>query len=56
MSDTEDESASSDSWPVNEDWLMSVLKEHHKTNSKIKITVIIFLLFKKKKISFLKKN
>lgn len=48
MSDTEEESASSDSWPVNEDWLMSVLKEHHKTNSKIKITVILIDYYFKK--------
>lgn len=56
MSDTEEESTSSDSWPVNEDWLMSVLKEHHKTNSKIKITVINFYysknLFYKRKSYF----
>ena len=37
MTDTEDESASSDSWPVNEDWLIEMLKQHHSTNNDIKI-------------------
>lgn len=38
MSDTEEESASSESWPVNEDWLIDMLKQHHKTSNDIKIT------------------
>ncbi|XP_055692579.1 uncharacterized oxidoreductase dhs-27-like [Lutzomyia longipalpis] len=38
MSDTEEDSASSDSWPVNEDWLIDIIKEHHKTASNVKIT------------------
>lgn len=37
MTDTEDESASSDSWPVNEDWLIEMLKHHHVTSRDIKI-------------------
>lgn len=37
MTDTEDESASSDSWPVNEDWLIEMLKQHHSTSCDIKI-------------------
>lgn len=37
MTDTEDDSASSDSWPVNEDWLIEMLKQHHSTNNDIKI-------------------
>lgn len=39
MSDTEEDSTSSDSWPVNEDWLIDIIKEHHRTASNIKITV-----------------
>uniref|UniRef100_A0A182Q1Z2 CHK kinase-like domain-containing protein n=1 Tax=Anopheles farauti TaxID=69004 RepID=A0A182Q1Z2_9DIPT len=38
MSDTEEESTCSDSWPINEDWLMDVLKKHHEVHSGIKIT------------------
>lgn len=38
MTDTEEESASSDSWPVNEDWLIEMLKQHHSTSNDIKIT------------------
>lgn len=41
MSDTEEESSNSESWPVNEDWLLGVLKQHHRNNSSIKITVNI---------------
>jgi len=37
MTDTEEDSASSDSWPVNEDWLIEMLKQHHCTNNDIKI-------------------
>lgn len=37
MTDTEDESASSESWPVNEDWLIEMLKQHHCTTNDIKI-------------------
>jgi Ecdysteroid kinase-like family len=37
MTDTEDESASSDSWPVNEDWLIEMLKQHHSTTNDVKI-------------------
>lgn len=37
MTDTEEDSVSSDSWPVNEDWLIEMLKQHHSTNSDIKI-------------------
>lgn len=37
MTDTEEDSASSDSWPVNEDWLIEMLKQHHSTNNDIKI-------------------
>ena len=37
MTDTEEDSASSDSWPVNEDWLIEMLKTHHCTNNDIKI-------------------
>lgn len=38
MTDTEEESASSESWPVNEDWLIEMLKQHHRTSNDIKIT------------------
>uniref|UniRef100_A0AAG5CRF3 CHK kinase-like domain-containing protein n=1 Tax=Anopheles atroparvus TaxID=41427 RepID=A0AAG5CRF3_ANOAO len=38
MSDTEEDSTCSDSWPINEDWLMEVLKKHHEVRSGIKIT------------------
>lgn len=39
MSDTED-STSSDSWPVNEDWLIGIIKKYHETTTaKVKITV-----------------
>lgn len=37
MTDTEEESQSSDSWPVNEDWLIEMLKQHHCTDNDIKI-------------------
>lgn len=37
MTDTEEDSASSDSWPVNEDWLIEMLKTHHSTGNDIKI-------------------
>lgn len=37
MTDTEEDSASSDSWPVNEDWLLEMLKQHHSTGNDIKI-------------------
>lgn len=37
MTDTEEDSASSDSWPVNEDWLIEMLKQHHGTSNDIKI-------------------
>lgn len=37
MTDTEEDSASSDSWPVNEDWLIEMLKQHHSTGNDIKI-------------------
>lgn len=36
MTDEED-SASSDSWPVNEDWLIEMLKQHHGTENDVKI-------------------
>lgn len=36
MSDTE-ESVSTDSWPINEDWLIEMLKKHHSTTDNIKI-------------------
>lgn len=39
MSETEDESVSSDSWPVNEDWLIEMLHHHHKTKANIEIKV-----------------
>lgn len=39
MSDTEEDSLSSESWPINEDWLIEVLKKHHEVRSGIKITV-----------------
>lgn len=42
MSDTEDESLSSESWPINEDWLVEVLKKHHEVRSGIKITVSFY--------------
>lgn len=38
MSDTEEDSTCSDSWPITEDWLMEVLKKHHEVRSGIKIT------------------
>lgn len=38
MTDTEEESVSSESWPVNEDWLIEMLKQHHSTSYDIKIT------------------
>ncbi|XP_029733811.2 uncharacterized oxidoreductase dhs-27 [Aedes albopictus] len=38
MSDTEEDSLSSESWPINEDWLIEVLKKHHEVRSGIKIT------------------
>ncbi|XP_053682154.1 uncharacterized oxidoreductase dhs-27-like [Sabethes cyaneus] len=38
MSDTEEDSISSDSWPINEDWLVEVLNKHHEVRSGIKIT------------------
>ncbi|XP_053679878.1 uncharacterized protein LOC128730822 [Anopheles nili] len=38
MSDTEEDSTCSDSWPINEDWLMEVLKKHHEVRTGIKIT------------------
>lgn len=37
MTDTEDESASSDSWPVNEEWLIDMLKQHSGSNNDVKI-------------------
>lgn len=37
MTDTEEDSASSESWPVNEDWLIEMLKQHHTTTNDIKI-------------------
>lgn len=37
MTDTEEDSTGSDSWPVNEDWLIEMLKQHHCTNNDIKI-------------------
>lgn len=37
MTDTEEDSASSDSWPVNEDWLIEMLKQHHSTENDVKI-------------------
>ena len=39
MSDTEEDSTSSDSWPVNEDWLNIVLKQNYGNDSVIKIKV-----------------
>lgn len=48
MSDTEEDSSSSDSWPVNEDWLINVLKKHHHTSSKLNIVVS----FKSNKLMF----
>ncbi|XP_065080105.1 uncharacterized oxidoreductase dhs-27-like [Ochlerotatus camptorhynchus] len=38
MSDTEEDSACSESWPINEDWLIEVLKKHHEVRSGINIT------------------
>lgn len=38
MSDTEEDSTCSDSWPITEDWLIEVLKKHHEVRSGIKIT------------------
>ncbi|ETN66519.1 hypothetical protein AND_001693 [Anopheles darlingi] len=39
MSDTEEDSTCSDScWPINEDWLMEVLKKHHEVRSGISIS------------------
>lgn len=37
MTDTEEDSGSSDSWPMNEDWLLDMLKQHHGTDNDIKI-------------------
>jgi hypothetical protein len=37
MTDTEEDSQSSESWPVNEDWLIEMLKQHHCTNNDVKI-------------------
>lgn len=37
MTDTEEDSTGSDSWPVNEDWLIDMLKQHHCTSNDIKI-------------------
>lgn len=37
MTDTEEDSIGSDSWPVNEDWLIEMLQQHHCTNNDIKI-------------------
>lgn len=40
MSDTEEDSQSSaDSWPVNEDWLLGIIKKYHNSAAKIKVTV-----------------
>lgn len=39
MSDTEEDSLSSDSWPVNEDWLLGIIKKYHNSGSAIKVTV-----------------
>lgn len=44
MSDSEEDSSSSENtWPVNEEWLIGLLKEHYKTDADIKIIVSIAL-------------
>lgn len=37
MTDTEDDSACSDSWPANEQWLVDMLKQHASTQNNVKI-------------------
>lgn len=37
MTDTEDDSACSDSWPANEEWLIEMLKQHGNTQNNVKI-------------------
>lgn len=44
MSDTEEDSSNSDSWPVNEDWLLNILKSLHHTSSKINIVVSYLII------------
>lgn len=45
MSDTEEDSASSDSWPIDEHWLIEMLKKHHEVRDGIKITVSAIIGF-----------
>lgn len=42
MSDSEDDSSNSEkNWPMNEDWMMDILKDDDKSEAKVKINVTI---------------
>lgn len=44
MSDSdEDLSNSENNWPMNEDWMLNILKDDDKSEAKIKINVIHFI-------------
>lgn len=58
MSDTEEDSSTSESsWPVNENWLIGVLKEHYRAETNINIVVniqkTIFFLIKQLNFKFI---
>lgn len=41
MSESEEESSNSENnWPMNEDWMLDILKEDDKSEAKVKINVI----------------
>lgn len=41
MSDSEEDSSNSENnWPMNEDWMLNILKDDDKSEAKVKINVI----------------
>lgn len=43
MSDSEEESSNSENnWPMNEDWMLDILKDDDKSEARVKINVISF--------------
>lgn len=42
MSESEEESSNSENnWPMNEDWMLNILKDDDKSEAKVKINVIL---------------
>lgn len=46
MADSDEESSNSENnWPMNEDWMIQILRGDNKNDDKVKINVILYLMF-----------